>query len=55
MPPTGGDSDRLSTALQLHRIILESGTINQNRRYCVFCKAVMAVPLELHRKDCTWK
>jgi hypothetical protein len=49
------DSARLSTALELLRTILETAAINQNRRYCVYCKAAKAVPLELHRKDCVWR
>jgi hypothetical protein len=49
------DPSKNSTALELLRIILETGAINQNRRYCVYCKAAMAVPLELHRKECVWR
>jgi hypothetical protein len=52
--PTDGDSNRPTAALELLREILENGT-NHHRRYCLYCKVAMAVPLELHRKDCTWR
>jgi hypothetical protein len=48
---TESGSDRPSAALELLREILENGT-NHHRRYCIYCKVAMAVPLELHRKVC---
>jgi hypothetical protein len=53
--PAEGDSGRLSTALELLRTILETGTTNQNRPLLRYCKAAMAMPLELHRKECVWR
>jgi hypothetical protein len=48
------ESDQLSAPLDLLREILKNGT-NHNRRYCLYCKVAMAVPVELHRKDCVWR
>ena len=41
-------------ALDLLHEILKNGT-NHNRRYCLYCRVAMAVPVELHRKDCVWR
>ena len=48
--PTPTDSDKLATALELLQEILKNSA-NMNRRYWVYCKVNMAVPLELPAKS----
>jgi hypothetical protein len=48
------EPDQFSVALNLLREILQNETIH-NRKYCVYCSVAMAVPLELHRKECVWR
>jgi hypothetical protein len=51
---TDSGSAQLSAALDLLREILKNGT-NHNRRYCLYCKASMRVPIELHKEECVWR
>jgi len=47
--PASNEPDELSLALDLLRKILKHGT-NHNRRYCIYCKVSMRVPIELHKQ-----
>jgi len=44
----------LPLALDLLKKILKDGT-DQNRRNCVYCKVLMATPIDLHKKNCVWR
>jgi hypothetical protein len=46
--------DRLSIALELLDTIVKKRS-NDNRRYCRYCNVKMNGPIELHKKDCTWR
>ena len=46
--------DKLSVALELLDTIVKKGS-NDNRRYCRYCNVKMDGPIELHKKDCTWR
>jgi hypothetical protein len=51
---TDSGSDQLSVVLDILREILKHDS-NHSRRYCMYCKVSMRVPIELHKEDCVWR
>jgi hypothetical protein len=52
--PSSDEPDKLSIALELLDTIVKKGS-NDTRRYCRYCNVKMNSPIELHKKDCTWR